>query len=95
MNTLHGDIIEIPSRRSYELSLFSSKVGSSHGVGGVVARERSSSVSIGDLWPEIDSAEGVGGGDATATATRGHLEASSPRCLSYGEMKVKAKVVVD
>jgi hypothetical protein len=32
-------------------------------------------VSIADLWPEIDSVEGVGDGDATTTAMCGRLHA--------------------
>jgi hypothetical protein len=37
----------------------------------------SSSVSIDDLWPEINSVEGVGCVVATMTATCGHLDASA------------------
>jgi hypothetical protein len=58
LDTLHGEIIEIPSSSSYELSLFSSKVGSVHDAGGGVSPGDSSSFSIGDLWPEINSSKG-------------------------------------
>jgi hypothetical protein len=76
LNALHRDIIEIPSSSSYELSLFSSKAGSARGVGeGVALGGVSSSVSIGNLWPEIDSVEGVGHGGGTATTACDHLEA--------------------
>jgi hypothetical protein len=49
LNTLCGEVIEVPSSSSYELSLFSSKVSSAHDMGGGVAPRESSSVSIGDL----------------------------------------------
>jgi hypothetical protein len=92
VNTLRADVIEVPSNSSYELSLFSSKVGSAHGAGGGVVPEMSSSVSIDGLWPEINSVEGVGAGGATVT---GHLGASSSRRLSGDETTAKGKVVID
>jgi hypothetical protein len=95
VNTLRADVIEVPSNSSYELSLFSSKVGSAHGAGRGVVPEMSSSVSIDGLWPEINSVEGVGARGATVTATRGHLGASSSRRLSGDETTAKGKVVID
>jgi hypothetical protein len=53
---------------------------------------RSSSVSIADLWPEIDSVEGVGDGDATTTAMCGRLHASSSHCLSVVRRKQKGRL---
>jgi hypothetical protein len=54
LDTPHGEFIEVSSS-SYNLSLFSSKAGSHHEGGVVVVLRESSSVSVGDLWPEIDS----------------------------------------
>jgi hypothetical protein len=54
LGTPRGDLIDVSSS-SYNLSIFSSKAGS-HNDGGIGAtRRESSSVSIGDLWPEVDS----------------------------------------
>jgi hypothetical protein len=71
LNTLCGDVIDIFSSSSYELSLFSSKAGSAHSAGGGVP-----SVSIDDHWPEGS----IAGGPAAA-ATHDRLEASSSRRL--------------
>jgi hypothetical protein len=76
LNALCSNIVEISSS-SYELSFFSSKADSGHIVGADATLEKSSSVSIWDLWLEINSTRGTGEGEgASMTATRGHLEAS-------------------
>jgi hypothetical protein len=49
LNTLCGEVIEVSLSSSYELSLFSLKVGSAHSVGEGVSPGELSSVSIGDL----------------------------------------------
>jgi hypothetical protein len=48
---------------------------------GAAPRE-SSSVSIGDLWPEINRTESTGGEGAFVTAAHGHLEALVSHSLS-------------
>jgi hypothetical protein len=60
------------SSSSYGLSLFSLKAGSHPGenVGAVV--DRSSSVSIGELWPEIDQLDEVSPGDTYMTTAQHH-----------------------
>jgi hypothetical protein len=58
LDTPHGDLIAISSS-SYKLSPFSSKAGFGHIVGVGAAPEKSSSVSIDDLWPGINSARGT------------------------------------
>jgi hypothetical protein len=51
-------------------------------------------VSIGDLWPDINSIEGVAGEVASMTAASSHLEASTSRPLSGVGSTVKGKTVV-
>jgi hypothetical protein len=60
------------SSSSYGLSLFSSKAGSHPGenVGDVV--NLSSSVSTGELWPEIDQLDEVSPGDTSMTVAQNH-----------------------
>jgi hypothetical protein len=53
-----GEVIEIPSN-SYDLSIFSSKVGSHRDEGMGVVPGGSSSVSIEELWPDIDKLDGA------------------------------------
>jgi hypothetical protein len=48
--------------------------GSDHDGGAVATPRESSSMSIGDLWPEIDSSSGADYEGAFTTATRNHLE---------------------
>jgi hypothetical protein len=81
LDTPHGDLIKILSS-SYNLLLFSSKAGSGHSVGAGAASRELSSMSVGDLWPEITSSRGVADESAFATAPRGHLETSMSRPLS-------------
>jgi hypothetical protein len=92
LNAPHCDNIEISSS-SYELSLFSSKVGSGHGVGVSAAPEKSSSVSLGDLYHEISSTGGAGGEGASMTVMRGHLEALMPHLLSGTRWSKKRKIL--
>jgi hypothetical protein len=54
LDTPRGDLIDVSSS-SYNLSIFSLKAGSHNDEGAGVAPRESSSVSIGDLWLEIDS----------------------------------------
>jgi hypothetical protein len=49
-----GDVVEVSSS-SYNLSIFSLKASSQRDEGAGAAPRKSSSVSIGDLSPEIDS----------------------------------------
>jgi hypothetical protein len=87
----HG-VIKISSS-SYELSVFSLKVGSSHGMGVGVALGELSSVTIGDLWLQINSSRGTGDDGTFMTATHGHLEASTSCLLSGTEGSKKRKVM--
>jgi hypothetical protein len=50
-------------------------------------------VSIGDLWPEINCIEGVGGEGATVPATCGHLVASASRPLFNAGLSTKGDTV--
>jgi hypothetical protein len=59
LDTPHGDLVEISSS-SYGLLLFSSKVGSRHDAGAGVIPGGSSSISIGELWPDIDKLHEAG-----------------------------------
>jgi hypothetical protein len=59
LDTPQGDLADISSS-SYGLSLFSSKDGSHHDEGVVAAPRGSSSVSIGELWPDIDRLDEAG-----------------------------------
>jgi hypothetical protein len=61
---------------------------------GAAPRE-SSSVSIGDLWPEINRTESTGGEGAFVTAAHGHLEALVSHSLSGARVAMKGKTVVD
>jgi hypothetical protein len=70
------------SSGSYNLSLFSSNANSDHDRGVGAALRELFSVSIGDLWPEIDSSRGANYEGAFTTATRSRLEASTSRPLS-------------
>jgi hypothetical protein len=54
LDTPDGDFIEI-SYTSYNFLLFSMKASSDHAEGAGAAPRVSSSMSIGDLWLEIDS----------------------------------------
>jgi hypothetical protein len=67
LDTPCGDLIEISSS-SCNLSLFSLKVGSHHDGGAGAMLRESSSVSIGDVWSEVDSVRGVDHEDTFATA---------------------------
>jgi hypothetical protein len=67
---------------SYNLSVFSSKDGSYHDGGSVAALRESSSMSIGDLWPEVDSSCRANREGTFMTATHRQLEASSSHQLS-------------
>jgi hypothetical protein len=91
LDTPHGDFIEISSS-SYDLSLFSSMAGSDHDKGVVAALRKSSSVSIGDLWPKIDSSCGTDLDGAFTTATSRLLEASTSCLLSGVGGRRKEKV---
>jgi hypothetical protein len=59
LDTPRGDLFE-DSSSSYDFSLFSSKAGSQHDEGMSATPRRSSSMSIGDLWLEIDQLDEVG-----------------------------------
>jgi hypothetical protein len=59
LDTPQGDLVEISSS-SYGLSLFSSKDGSHHDEGAGAAPRGSSSVSIGELWLDIDRLDEAG-----------------------------------
>jgi hypothetical protein len=73
LDTPQGDVIEISSS-SYGLSLFSLKAGSHRDEGVGAAQRESYSVSVGDLWPEIDSLDVTCREGTSVTAMRGHLE---------------------
>jgi hypothetical protein len=73
-----SDFIEI-SFSSYDLSIFSLKAGSHHDKGAIAVPRESSSISIGDAWPEVDSGHGVDHEDAFAIAVRYDLGASTLR----------------
>jgi hypothetical protein len=93
-NTLHGDVIDVcsSSSGSYELSLFSLKVDSTHGASRGVALGGSSSASIEDHWSEANAAsENFRVKGNLANRKRGHLEASSSRRLSSSRNKAKGK----
>jgi hypothetical protein len=81
-------IIEISSSSSYQLSLFSSKCGPIHLVGECAALGEQSSLSIGALWPEVNSIEG-----GLMAATRSSLETSSSRHLP--DKEVKRETLID
>jgi hypothetical protein len=53
LDTPRGDLVELSSS-SYSLSLYSSKVGSRHNANVGATPGGSSSISIGELWPNID-----------------------------------------
>jgi hypothetical protein len=89
LNTPRGDFIEISSS-SYELPIFSSKAGSQHNKGAVAVQRESSSVSVGNLWPEIDSLDEASRDGTSVTATRCHLRNSSFRLqLGSGGSKLR------
>jgi hypothetical protein len=92
LNAPRSDIIEILSS-SYELLFFSLKDGSGHDVAAGAMREESSSVSIGDIWPEINSTGGTSYEGASMTVARGHLEVSMSHPLSGIGGLMKRKVV--
>jgi hypothetical protein len=94
LNALHSDVVKISSS-SYELSIFSSKAGSGRGASGSVIPWESSSVSIGDLWLEINNVKGPGGEGAFMTATSDHLEASALRLVSGTGKTARGKTVMD
>jgi hypothetical protein len=91
LDTSRGDFIEISSS-SYNLSLFSSKSSSNHDGGVGAALRESSSMSIGDLWLEINSSRGADYEGAFMTATCGHLEILMSRPLSGAEGSKKRKI---
>jgi hypothetical protein len=76
LDTPRGDFIEVSSS-SYNLSLFSSKTGSHHDGGAGATPRESLSVSIGDLWPEIDSSHRADHEVAVTTTAHSQLEAST------------------
>jgi hypothetical protein len=93
-NTLHGDVIDVcsSSSGSYELSLFSLKVDSTHGASRGVVLGGSSSASIEDHWSEANAAsENFRVKGNLENRKRGHLEASSSRRLSSSRNKAKGK----
>jgi hypothetical protein len=59
LDTPHGDLIEISSSL-YGLSLFSMEVVSHHDAGVTATHRGSLSVSIGDLWLDIDKLDEAG-----------------------------------
>jgi hypothetical protein len=73
LDTPRGDLAEISSS-SYGLSLFSSKAGSRHDAATGATPGGSSSVSIGDLWPDIDKLYEVGHEGTSAIAGGTHVE---------------------
>jgi hypothetical protein len=89
--TLHGEVINVHSSRSYELSLFSSEADSTHGVGGLALSE-SSTVSINDDWPEASVAvESFRCEGDLAITDHGHIEASVSHHLSSSVNKSKKR----
>jgi hypothetical protein len=88
LDTPHN-LIEVLSSL-YNLSLFSSKAGSSHVAGQDAVPERSSSESIGDLWPKISSAGNVDTRGSSVGAARSHLEASTS-CHVSGAWRVSTE----
>jgi hypothetical protein len=74
LDTLYDNCIEVSSS-SYNLSLFSSKANYDHGGGAGATPRESSSMSIGNLWPEIDSSRGAEHKGAFTTVARSQLEA--------------------
>jgi hypothetical protein len=91
LDTPHDVVIEISSS-SYNLLLFSQKASSDHDGGAGASPRESSSVSIGDLWPEIDSSHDADYEGAFATTKHSHSEASTSRLVSYaGGLKEKIK----
>jgi hypothetical protein len=76
LDTPCGDFIEISSS-SYDLSIFSSQSGSHRDEGAVATLRVSSSMSMGDAWPEVDTVHGVDHEDAFTTTTHDRLEAST------------------
>jgi hypothetical protein len=66
--------------------------GSHHVVGVGAALKNSSSMSVGDPWPEIDSTRGACVEGASMPAARSHLEASMLRPL-FSMERSKKRVV--
>jgi hypothetical protein len=71
LDTPLGDLVEISSS-SYGLSLFSLKANSCHveGTRPCLRGGGSSSISIGDLWPDTDKLDEVGHEGTSAIAAR-------------------------
>jgi hypothetical protein len=67
LDTPSGEVIQISSS-SCDLAIFSSKDGSQRDEGTGAVPGGSSSVSIGELWPDIDKLDEVGrGGTSTGS----------------------------
>jgi hypothetical protein len=85
-----GDLIEVLSSL-YNLSIFSLKASSHYHKGAGVTPRESSSISIWDLWPEINNLFEAWREGTFATATRGRSEASTP-CSQPGTGGSKRKI---
>jgi hypothetical protein len=83
LDTPRGDLVEISSS-SYGLSLFSSKVGSHHNEGAGATLGGSTSVSIGELWPDIDRLnEASHEGTSTFITWSPRMGPSSHPCVDF------------
>jgi hypothetical protein len=91
LDTPRGDFIEISSS-SYDLLLFSSKASSDHDRGVGAAPRGASNMSVGDVWPEIDSSHDTDCEASFATAMRNHLEASTSCPLLGARGSKKRKI---
>jgi hypothetical protein len=58
-----GEVVEVSS--SYDLSIFSPKTDAQFSKGGGDALDRSSSMSIGELWAEMDILDAISHGDTS------------------------------
>jgi hypothetical protein len=58
-----GEVVEVSS--SYDLSIFSPKIDAQFSKGGGDAPDRSSSMSIGELWAEMDILDAISHGDTS------------------------------
>jgi hypothetical protein len=98
LDTPSIEVIKISS--SFDLSTFSSRVDSWCDEGAGVAPEGSSSVSIGELWPNIDKLDEINGGGGSVESILGNVprdQSSPPSVVRMNEnvRHVAKRVVVD
>jgi hypothetical protein len=74
-----GEVVEVSS--SYDLSIFSPKTDAQSAEGGGNAPEGSSSVSIGELWAEMDMMDEISHGGTSVENVPRNLH-HERRCLS-------------